>query len=49
MCHLLKQIDLGRIKTNMLSGSLITTVWHVFRLRMEETASSIEGSCEYTE
>jgi hypothetical protein len=27
----------------MLGGSLVTTVWHVFRLRMEETPSSYGG------
>jgi hypothetical protein len=26
----------------MLVGSLVTTAWHVLRLRMEETASSYE-------
>jgi len=31
------------------SGVLVTTVWRVLRLRMDETASSIRNSCEYIE
>jgi hypothetical protein len=37
------EIYLNRIICAMLGGSLVTTAWHVFRLRMEETASRYGG------
>jgi hypothetical protein len=33
----------GCLLRSMLSGSLVTTAWHVLRLRMEEKASSYGG------
>jgi hypothetical protein len=36
------------VKTT-LGGSLVTTAWHVLRLRMEERPPDMEGSCEYIE
>jgi hypothetical protein len=37
------------MKTPMLCGSLVTTVWRVLRLRMEGSLPGTEGSCEYIE
>jgi hypothetical protein len=31
----------------MFDWQLVTTAWRVLRLRMVETPSSLEGSCEY--
>jgi hypothetical protein len=33
----------------MLSASLVTTAWRDLKLRIEETAPDMEGSCEYIE
>jgi hypothetical protein len=36
-------IKLVRLHQTMLGGSLVTTAWHVLRLRMEGTASRYGG------